>query len=117
MQGHHFSFVRRAIHTLSLWPASFCTLIMLYLLLNWPPMLMIAQGLERGSAGRVAFGFSAAGACGAVLFGLLIVRRFGTSALLCGFAPLVALATASGTSVTFAARASGFFGIGVQVAL
>ena len=111
----------RAIRTLALWFASFCTLLMLYLLLNWLPMLMTAQGLDKGSVGWAAFGFSTAGVCGAVLFGLLIARRFGTGTLLCGFAllavSLAALAAASGTTAIFAASATGFFVVGVQFAL
>lgn len=111
----------RAVRTLTLWTSSFFTLLVLYLLLNWLPTLMIARGVTGGAAMWAAFGFSAAGACGALLLGLLIARVVRLPLFLLAYTglafSLVALATATPDAITLAASAAGFFVIGAQFAL
>ncbi|CAJ2772870.1 3-hydroxyphenylpropionic transporter MhpT [Burkholderia pseudomallei] len=100
----------RACATLALWVSYFCTLIVLYFLLNWLPSLMAARGLGRAAVGAVQIGFNVGGGLGAS-------RVVG--AMYAGIvASLVALALAPGfAGLAAAAFAAGMFVIGGQSVL
>lgn len=112
----------RACATLALWVSYFCTLIVLYFLLNWLPSLMAARGLGRAAVGAVQIGFNVGGGLGALGIGMLS-DRLGASrvvgAMYAGIvASLVALALAPGfVGLAAAAFAAGMFVIGGQSVL
>lgn len=112
----------RACATLALWVSYFCTLIVLYFLLNWLPSLMAARGLGRAAVGAVQIGFNVGGGLGALGIGMLS-DRLGASrvvgAMYAGIvASLVALALAPGfAGLAAAAFAAGMFVIGGQSVL
>lgn len=66
----------RASATLLLWLTFFPTLLIMYLFLNWLPMLMVANGLDRAIAPQASLAFNFAGVGGALLLGRA-VDRFG----------------------------------------
>ena len=113
---------RRATATLALWTASFATLLILHLLLNWLPTLMLGRGLGRSQALGAALAFSVSGAGGALLLGHL--ARSGTRPWLLGATygamavGLFALAAITGAAPMIAAAAFvGFFVVGAQFLL
>ncbi|HEV2364605.1 MAG TPA: MFS transporter [Caulobacteraceae bacterium] len=104
----------RWLTTLILWLASFAVLLVLYLLLNWLPLLLTAKGLGKGEASLVTMGFHLASATGALPLGLLMGRRRRAWSLCLWFAGLgaglIALALAPSFAwVVPAALAVGFF--------
>ena len=64
----------RAAPTLLLWTGFFCTLMVLYLILNWLPSLLIGKGFERADATLGTLLFSIGGAAGSMVLGLLMKR-------------------------------------------
>lgn len=112
---------RRAGLTIALWISSFCTLLVLYLMLNWLPILMLARGGEKSNVLWAVFGFSVAGAVGALAFGYIIARQARTIALLAAHAglgiSLLALAVSQSAAVIIAASLTGFFVTGIQFVL
>ena len=62
----------RGLSTLLIWVAGICTLIVLYLLLGWLPVLMTGRGLTPVQATWVASMFALGGAIGAVGLGYLM---------------------------------------------
>ena len=50
----------------------FCTLVVLYFLLNWLPLLMGAQGLSKLQANYVQMGYNVGGILGSILMGVLL---------------------------------------------
>lgn len=66
----------RAAATLLLWLAFLPTLLILYLLLNWLPILVMSNGLPRAIAPQASVAFNFASVAGALLLGRL-VDRFG----------------------------------------
>lgn len=64
----------RALLTVSLWASFFCTLLALYLLLNWLPALLVSAGLSKSTAGFVQVLFNLAGAAGSLLMGNAVER-------------------------------------------
>ena len=56
----------RAISSLLLWTAAFCALLILFLMLNWLPMLLAAKGVAKPDASIVQLAFNTAGAAGAL---------------------------------------------------
>jgi MFS transporter, AAHS family, 3-hydroxyphenylpropionic acid transporter len=109
----------RALRTLVLWIASFCTLLILHLLLNWLPTLLLAQHITGPSALAATIGFGAAGAIGALTLGLVIARRTRAATLLIVYAGLAASLIALGSTgqAVLWASACGFFVTGAQFAL
>lgn len=61
--------IGRRSTTFALWSGFFCALLILYLLLNWLPLLLVARGLGREQAGTVQILFNAAGAVSSVVIG------------------------------------------------
>ena len=64
----------RRISTILIWTSSFCTLIVLYFLINWMPLLMGAQGLTKIEASYVQIAYNLGGMCGSVLIGFMISK-------------------------------------------
>jgi len=89
----------RAATTLLLWPCFFCTLLVLYLLMNWLPLLLVGKGFGRVDALRVSVLFNVGGAAGAVALGLLMDRAGP------GARRLVMLATYAGVAASLVALA------------
>lgn len=112
----------RRFATLQIWISFFCTLVVLYFLLNWLPLLMRAQGLSKLQANYVQIGYNLGGIIGSIMMGMLLdklrmnfVVKFiyvGILASLCCLAisPTVAL-------LALAAVACGMFIVGGQAAL
>lgn len=64
----------RRFTTLQIWVSFFCTLVVLYLLLNWLPLLMGAQGLSKIQANYVQIGYNLGGIVGSIMMGMLLDR-------------------------------------------
>lgn len=62
----------RRMSIIQLWISFFCTLVVLYFLLNWLPLLMGAQGLSKLQANYVQMGYNIGGILGSVLMGVLL---------------------------------------------
>ncbi|VWB86841.1 MFS transporter [Burkholderia aenigmatica] len=112
----------RTISTLALWISYFCTLIVLYFLLNWLPSLMAARGLDREHVGLVQIAFNVGGGLGALGIGAAL-DRMRASRVVGGMyvgivLSLAALAAAPGfASLAAAAFAAGMFVVGGQSVL
>lgn len=63
---------RRAFSTLLLWCSCFCTLTILYMLLNWLPTLLIERGLSRPDTSAIQVLFNLGGVAGSLLAGRLM---------------------------------------------
>lgn len=112
----------RRFSTIQIWISFFCTLVVLYFLLNWLPLLMGAQGLSKNEANYVQIGYNVGGIFGSILMGILLDKLrmsfvikliyAGILVALCGLAvsPTVGL-------LAFAAIACGLFIVGGQSAL
>lgn len=64
----------RRFATLQLWISFFCTLVVLYFLLNWLPLLMGEQGLSKIEANYVQIGYNFGGIIGSIMLGMLLDR-------------------------------------------
>jgi len=64
----------RTVTTLRLWAAFFLTLMVLYLLLNWLPVLLVSKGYSKPEAAMVALSFTAGGVLGSIGIGWLARR-------------------------------------------
>lgn len=112
----------RAAPTLLLWLTFLPTLLILYLILNWLPTLVAAQGLDRAVAPQASLTFNFGSIPGALLFGAL-VDRFGPRwPLATSYVALVAsLALLGGSSalgtIVFFSGAAGFFLLGANYSL
>ncbi len=113
--------------TLLLWIAFFCTLLILYLLVNWLPLLFVNAGYSRPDAAVATIVFNVGGGLGAISLGsamdrgrkhvVMLASFVGMAASL--FALLLAFRT-QGVALSIAAAAAfavGVFVIGTQLAL
>lgn len=112
----------RAVPTLLLWLAFFPTLLVLYIILNWLPTLVVANGLDRSVAPQASFAFNLASVAGAIVFGKLVDSRGMrwplTGAYACLILVLAALSQARELStVLWLSGAAGFFVLGANYAL
>lgn len=112
----------RALATVQIWVSYFCTLIVLYFLLNWLPLLMAASGLSRAQVGYVQIFFNIGGGLGALCIGMLMDRirpALVVTGMYVGIiASLAALASAPGFgALASAAFFAGMFVIGGQSVL
>lgn len=112
----------RAPATLLLWLAFLPTLLILYLILNWLPSLVAANGLDPAVAPRASMAFNWASVAGALVFGKLVDRIDArwplTFAYIGLIASLVALSHSHGiASTVFLSGAAGFFLLGANYAL
>ncbi|TCB34253.1 3-(3-hydroxy-phenyl)propionate transporter MhpT [Acinetobacter sp. ANC 4910] len=62
----------RRMSTIQIWISFFCTLVVLYFLLNWLPLLMGAQGLTKLQANYVQMGYNVGGFFGSILMGMML---------------------------------------------
>lgn len=113
---------RRGVATVLLWLSYFCTLIVLYFLLNWLPSLMGSRGLARGDIGWVQILFNVGSAAGVLMLGYLMDRArmaWVIGGMYVGMiASLVGLSAAQGFPVlATAAFFAGMFIIGGQSVL
>lgn len=112
----------RARPTLLIWVASIPTLLILYLILNWLPLLAVAKGLARQTAPQAALAFNYGSVVGALVFGWLVDRLGSRWPLSLGYGG-VALAllwlghAAGGAGLIVASGAAGFFVLGTNYAL
>ncbi|QIQ69940.1 3-(3-hydroxy-phenyl)propionate transporter [Pseudomonas coronafaciens] len=101
--------------TLALWVGYFFTLTVMYMLLNWLPSLLIAQGFSKPQAGMVQMLFNIGGALGSLLGGLLLDRCNGMKVVLFVYAGLLAALAGVGVSVGIVPMAMAGFAAGVFV--
>ncbi|MDF3085903.1 3-(3-hydroxy-phenyl)propionate transporter MhpT [Burkholderia sola] len=112
----------RTTSTVALWVSYFCTLIVLYFLLNWLPSLMASRGLDRAHVGLVQIAFNVGAGLGALGIGAAL-DRMRASRVVGGMyvgivLSLAALAAAPGfASLAAAAFAAGMFVVGGQSVL
>jgi AAHS family 3-hydroxyphenylpropionic acid transporter len=64
----------RAAATIGIWISFFCTLIVLYFLLNWLPSLTVGRGMSRSQAGIAQIFFNVGSVIGVLGIGLLMDR-------------------------------------------
>lgn len=62
----------RRMSTIQIWISFFCTLVVLYFLLNWLPLLMGAQGLSKLEANYIQMGYNVGGMFGSILMGMML---------------------------------------------
>jgi AAHS family 3-hydroxyphenylpropionic acid transporter len=108
--------------TLLLWLAFLPTLVILYLILNWLPTLVTANGLDRAVAPQASLAFNFASIAGALVFGKLVDRMDArwplTIAYMGLIVALIALSGSRGLALTlFLSGAAGFFLLGANYAL
>lgn len=108
--------------TLALWLSYFCTLIVLYFLLNWLPSLMAAKGLACSQAGIVQIFFNIGSGLGVLGIGMSMDRLRPSRVVGGMYAGIVlslaALAIAPGLLwLSAAAFAAGMFVVGGQSVL
>ena len=108
--------------TLSLWVAYALSLIILYLMLNWLPLLVTAKGLAKADAPLASLAFNLSSLIGAPLMGVLVDRYGVRWPMAAGYVGVVVamsfLADASGFGPIVALSGlAGFFVIGEQFCL
>jgi AAHS family 3-hydroxyphenylpropionic acid transporter len=113
---------RRAAPTLLLWVTFLPTLVILYLFLNWLPMLVMANGLERAIAPQASLAFNFGSVAGAVVLGWLVDRCGARWPLAGAYALLIAVIIALGAArqleaVLILSAAAGFLLLGANYAL
>jgi len=112
----------RTAPTLLLWLTFLPTLLILYLILNWLPTLVAAQGLDRAVAPQASLWFNFGSIPGALLFGLAVDKVGPRWPLAASYVALViALALLGGSStlatIVFFSGAAGFFLMGANYSL
>jgi AAHS family 3-hydroxyphenylpropionic acid transporter len=113
----------RTLSTLELWISNFCTLVVLYFLLNWLPSLMAARGLDHAAISLVQICFNIGGGLGALGIGISMDRIRASRAVVAGMYAGIVLslgglaAAPGGMSLAAAAFAAGLFVIAAQSAL
>lgn len=80
----------RALPSVLLWAASFASLLLLYLLLNWLPLLLVGLGLPPPRAALAQVTFNLLGAAGAVVVSVGLDGRSRTAVVAAAFVALVA---------------------------
>jgi AAHS family 3-hydroxyphenylpropionic acid transporter len=89
----------RAIPTILLAIVYFPTLLILYLLLNWLPTLMMANGLPKSLGSQVSLAFNIGGIIGALLLGWILDRfGFRWPATICYVVLIAAMLALSGAT-------------------
>ncbi|MEB6368821.1 MFS transporter [Klebsiella michiganensis] len=107
---------------LLLWLCYFFTLLVVYMLINWLPMLLVGQGFSPSEAAGVMFVLQFGAACGTLLLGALMdkLSPLWMSLLIYTgmLASLLALGTASSlTAMLFSGFVAGLFATGGQSVL
>lgn len=111
-----------AAATLLLWLGYFFTLLVVYMLINWLPMLLVGQGFSASQAAGVMFSLQIGAACGTLLLGALMdkLTPLRMSLLIYSgiLASLLALGSASTLSgMLLAGFVAGLFATGGQSVL
>jgi len=111
-----------ATPTVLLWVSYFCTLMVVYMLLNWLPSLVVGQGFTKTEASSVQMFFSVGAAMGTIILGQLLDRwkMIAVIALMYTgiLVALLALGNADSLQLMIIAGAiAGFFTIGGQMVL
>jgi AAHS family 3-hydroxyphenylpropionic acid transporter len=112
----------RAAATISLWAVYVLTLVVLYLMLNWLPLLVVAKGLRPTTAPSASIVFNLSGVAGALALGALVDRWGLRWPMLAAYAALVAgmiglsRAVGAGPILVWSGLA-GFLVIGAQFVL
>ena len=112
----------RAMPTLLLWLTFLPTLLILYLLLNWLPTLVTANGLDRAVAPQASLAFNFGSVAGALLFGRLVDRFGARWPLVLAYAALIVSLVFLGKaqqlgSILTLSAAAGVFLMGANYAL
>jgi AAHS family 3-hydroxyphenylpropionic acid transporter len=112
----------RALPTLLLWLTLLPTLLILYLILNWLPTLVAANGLDRVVAPQASLSFNFASVAGALLFGQVVDRYGARWPLTVAYVALIFSLVALGGShdlstVLLWSGAAGFFLMGANYSL
>ncbi|MFT4068002.1 3-(3-hydroxy-phenyl)propionate transporter MhpT [Paraburkholderia sp.] len=105
----------RARSTVQIWVSYFCTLIVLYFLLNWLPSLMAARGLARAEVGYVQIFFNIGGGLGTLFIGMLMDRMRQSVVVGGMYVGIIASLAALSISPGFAALATAAFFAGTFV--
>lgn len=113
---------KRALTTVLIWLASFLTLLIVYLLLNWLPSLMVANGFSRAQGSSMSVVLNIGAAIGCLGLGILMDRKSKRAVIVFAYSgmalALCALALShSYAHVVLAAFVAGFFVIGGQLLL
>ncbi|WP_011301589.1 MFS transporter [Cupriavidus necator] len=90
---------RYRMGTLWLWLAFFCSLLLLYLMINWLPILVQRSGLSLKEASMLAGLLQGGGVLGAIVLGMLL-DRFNPYAVVAGAYTLGAISVACLASVS-----------------
>ena len=75
----------RALRTVLLWVSFFLSLLLLYLLLNWLPIMLASDGLTHMQAAAAQIGFNIGGLLAALLIGYLLGGPFRNTAIVITF--------------------------------
>lgn len=111
-----------ATATLLLWLCYFFTLLVVYMLINWLPMLLIGQGFRAGQAAGVMFVLQLGAACGTLLLGALLDKLSPLLMSLLIYSGMLASLLALGCATSFPAMlfsgfVAGLFATGGQSVL
>lgn len=117
--GHILFGEGRIFGTLQLWVSFFCTLIVLYVLLNWLPTLFANQNFSREEINYVQIGFNVGGVIGTLVLGLFLDKLNIKAVVMLIYAGMLAalFALSSGSelgSIIAATLVCGMFIIGGQ---
>ena len=104
---------RYARATLLLWVCYFFTLLVVYMLINWLPLLLVGQGLRPEQAAWVMFSLQAGAASGTLLLGILMDKLSPLSMALLIYTGMLAALMALGAATTFSAMLSAGFVAGL----
>jgi AAHS family 3-hydroxyphenylpropionic acid transporter len=112
----------RAAPTLLLWVTFMLTLVVLYLLLNWLPLLVEGKGLTGADGASAALAFNLTSIAGALIVGFVVDKAGFRWPLALAYAALAGVMWAlAGTSVLsmvlICSGAAGFFVLGAQYSL
>ncbi|MBR9911724.1 MAG: 3-(3-hydroxy-phenyl)propionate transporter MhpT [Gammaproteobacteria bacterium] len=72
--GHTLFAEGRLVPTAMIWIGFLCSVAVLYLLLNWMPLLLVGKGFTSAEASTVQLVFNVGGSTGALFLGWLITR-------------------------------------------
>jgi len=72
--GHTLFGEGRLIPTIMIWTGFLCSVAVLYLLLNWLPLLLVGKGFTSDEASTVQLVFNIGGSTGALFLGWLVTR-------------------------------------------
>jgi MFS transporter, AAHS family, 4-hydroxybenzoate transporter len=109
--------------TILLWSGFFMSLLIVYLVGNWLPLILTESGVAKSTAALITTGFHLGGSVGAIVLGRLMDRFDENKVLAVSYAMaavvifLISLATGAGALVAAGVFAAGFCISGAQVGL